>query len=127
MGGLEEMIAGARALAELPERTAQIAAEKLDQAVKASASAGQSPDGKAWAPTKKGGRAMANAASHITTRAIGPVIRQTLSGVDVFHHYGKGASEERRPVIPDAGGPLPKLVADVLDEASAQAFDELVR
>lgn len=121
------MIAAVRALDAVPERAAKIAADKLDAAVKATASSGASPDGKAWAPTKKGGRAMAKAASHIETRALGPVVRMTLSGPDVFHHFGKGDSEARRQVIPDAGGPMPRVVSDVLEQATSEAIAEIMK
>jgi hypothetical protein len=124
MSGLDEMIDAFHSLGTIDERTAKIAAPLLDQAVKQTAGAGQSPEGKPWAPTKTGRRAMANAASHIQTRAFGPVVKQTLTGPDVFHHYGT-RGEPRRAVIPDAGGMLPTVVGNALDKASAQAFDEL--
>lgn len=125
MSGIEEMIASLERLEELPKRTAEIAAEKLDARVKATAAAGTSPDGKAWAPKKKGGRAMANAAAHIATRAYGHIVRMTLTGPDVFHQFSQKKGEPAREVIPGAGGAMPAVVADVLEEATAQAFDEL--
>ena len=125
MSGLEEMIAAQRMMGRrLAERTAEIAAPLLEARLKASAAAGTSPDGQPWAARKDGGRAMANAAKAISVKAIGDVVRVTLDGPEVFWHYGaRGAP--RRPVIPDGGGPMSRLVQTVLDEASAKAFAEL--
>jgi hypothetical protein len=124
MAGLDEMISSLRGLVKIEERAAAIAAPLLEQHLKSTASAGTSPDGKAWAPTKKGGRAMANAAAAITTKAFGPVVRVTLSGPEVFHHYAV-RGEPRRQVIPDTGVDATPAVTAVLDKAMAQAFDEL--
>lgn len=125
MPGLEDMVASTRALEGLPELAAKKAAKKLEQALKATAAAGTTPDGKAWAPTKVGGRAMANASSHVRVMALGPVVRVVLEGTDVFHHYGRGKTEVRRQVIPDAGAGVPELVARIVQEASDEAFAEL--
>jgi hypothetical protein len=123
---LESMIASARKLGRLNERAAEIAAPLLEARLRAMASQGVSPDGKPWAPrVKDGGRAMRNAASAISVRAIGPTIRVTLDGVEVFHHFGRGATEVRRPVIPDQGGPMPDVVREVLEEAMTKAWAEL--
>ena len=124
MSGLEEMIQAHRDLRKIDERTAEIAAPLLEAALKSTAAAGQSPSGGAWAPTKKGGRAMAGAAKAIAVKAYANVVRVVLSGPEVFHHYGV-RGEPRRPVIPDAGGEIPPVVADVLDKASGKAFEQL--
>lgn len=124
MSGLEEMIDAHRSLGRLDERTAEIAAPLLEQALKGTAAAGQSPAGGAWAPTKKGARAMAGAAKAIAVKAYGKIVRVALTGPEVFHHYGV-RGEPRRPVIPDGGGAIPPVVAAVLDKASSKAFEEL--
>lgn len=122
---LDEMIASFRQMSQLPERVAERVAPALEAKLKATASAGTSPDGKPWAPKKDGGRAMPNAAQAISVRAIGPTVRVTLSGPEVFHHYGRGSTEVRRPIIPDSGAGMPPVVADILEEESAKAFEEL--
>jgi hypothetical protein len=125
VGGLEEMIDRARSLQGLHELAASKAAKKLAQALKATAAAGTTPDGKGWAPTKAGGRAMAGAAGHVRVMALGPVVRVVLDGFEVYHHYGKGKTEVRRQVIPDAGAGVPELVARIVKEAADEAFAEL--
>ena len=121
---LEEMIRNVAALERLPERTAAIAAEKLGELVARTAAAGTSPDGEAWAPRKEGGRAMVNAAAHVSARAYGDVVRITLRGPDVFHQFGT-RGEPRRAVIPESGAAMPASVAQVLEQASRQAFEEI--
>lgn len=119
------MIDSLRGLAKLNERTAAIAAPMLEGALRATASAGTSPDGQAWAPKKDGGgRPYAGAAKAISAKAIGDVVRVTLEGPEVFGHFGaRGAP--KRLMIPQGGGSMPAVVAKVLDKASAQAFDEI--
>jgi hypothetical protein len=122
---LEEMIAHARSLERLNERAAEIAAPLLEARLKASAAAGTTPDGKAWAPTKRGARAMPGAARAVSVRAIGPTIRVSLDGVEVFHNFGRPGHEERRQIIPDNSGTMPDMVREVLDLALAKAWEEL--
>lgn len=120
------MIAAVRAIEGMPEKVADRAAQRLQEATTATASAGKAPDGAAWAPKKcGGGPPMANAASHVRTRAIGPTVRQTLTGPDVFHQYGV-RGEPRRQVIPDAGAGLPKEAGDVVGRAAGEVWDEIM-
>lgn len=124
MATIEEMIGSLNALSAIDKRTAALAAPRIEEALKKSAAAGMSPDGEAWAPAKKTGKpTMVNAAKAISTKAFGNVIRTTLTGPEVFHQYGV-RGEPRRKVIPDTNT-TPDIVADALDEASAQAFEEL--
>lgn len=123
---LDEMIDSFRNLADLPTEVAKQAAPLLEARLKASAAAGTSPDGKAWAVKKDGGRAMVNAAAAISVRAIGLVVRVTLAGVEVYHQFSKKKGEPRRPIIPDAGGPMPKVVQDVLEQATEKAMRRIL-
>lgn len=125
MGGLEAMIADFRELGEGYEPEAVRRATPLvEQALKQSASAGTTPEGAAWASKKGGGRAMPNAAKAIAVKAFPGVVRVVLTGVEVFHHFGKGVSEVRRRIIPDTGT-IPQLIADALKRASDEAFDRI--
>lgn len=109
----------------LERRTAQLAAPLLDDAVKKTASAGTTPAGAPWQPKKRGGgQPLADAASHIATRAYGPVVRQTLTGPTVFHHFGNEKDPERQ-VIPSSAEDPP--VASALAQAAQQAFDEATK
>jgi hypothetical protein len=127
---LDEMIASLRALGDAEEIAAGVArraAPLLDAAVKATASAGQSPDGKAWQKREDGGAPLKNAAAHITTKAHGPLVRMTLTGADVFHHYGATRGSIRRQVIPDAGAAVPEMVTELLLQAAGAEFEARTR
>ena len=126
MPGIEDMIAAHRSLERLPERVAELAAPLLDAAIKATAAAGTTPDGKAWAPVKaSGARSNVHAAEHISTRALGDVVRMVLDGPDVYAHFGKRGIQEPRTIIPLAGGAIPVVVSEAIDKATAQAWSEL--
>lgn len=124
---LDEWIARLKALGgdKMPERVAELAAPLVDAEVKKTAKAGTDPLGKAWTPKKDGGRPLVNAPSHISTKAQGRVVAVTLTGPDVWHHYGRGGAP-RRQVLPD-GASIPKSVWDAVHKAAKQAFDELIR
>lgn len=109
---LDRMIASARYAAEGFTRDGmQAAAAKVGEAIRATASAGVSPDGEAWAPTKTGDRAMKGAAGHVSVSISGTVVVIKLEGPDVFHHFGvRGAPA--RPVIPR--GSMPARLGDAV-------------
>lgn len=123
---LQEMIDAFRGLESLPAATAREAAPLLEEALRTTAAAGVSPDGNPWAPKKDGGRAMPGAAKAIAAKAFGNVVRVTLTGPEVFHHFGKGSSEVRRPVIPDAGGELPAVAARAVEKGAELAFARIM-
>lgn len=116
------MIAQLRSLDGPPveQAIARRAAPLLDKAVKATAGAGKAPDGTSWPPKKDGGQALEHAADHITTTANGAIVRMTLTGVDVFHHYGATRGGIRRQVIPDAGAEMPQVAIDAVTRAARE-------
>ena len=125
MGGIDAMLADLRRLGgdDVGAQVAREAAPRIEAALKASAAAGQTPEGQAWPPVKDGGgRAMVNAAAHVAAKAIGAVVRVTLTGPDVYHQFSKKTSEPRRRVIPDVGGAIPPAIARALDEAAAAVW-----
>ena len=118
---LDAMIAAAKASYGLaPADVARAAVPFVDAAVKATAAAGTTPDGKPWAPTKGGGRALENAASALSTSSSGSVVTVTLSGPEVFHNAG--GRVPKRQILPDGGAGVPKNVAEALTKAAAQGF-----
>lgn len=119
---LDAMIATLRGL-DGPDVERAIAARTaplLDAAVKRTAAAGQDPDGKPWAPTKDGGAPLAHAADHITTAASGSIVRMTLTGPDVYHHFGATRGGIRRQVIPDAGAGIPQVAVAAITRAARE-------
>ncbi len=121
---LNEMIAVLHKLGDrrsIAEAVAKMAAPKVEAAIQATARAGESPSGVAWAPRKKdGGQALANVAGKITTVATGRNIKVTLKGPEVYSHLAAGKS--RRPVIPGSEGELPDSIYKVCLESSELIF-----
>ncbi|WP_437606259.1 hypothetical protein WMF20_35405 [Sorangium sp. So ce834] len=120
---LERMISSCQALARLPEDAAPIAARKVAEELDRTASAGQAPDGTPWADKKSGGRAMVNAAKAIAVKAFGTVILITLTGPEVFHHFGAGG-KPRRQVIPQ--GSLPAKLGNAIRLGFVEPFRKAV-
>lgn len=122
---LDAMIDRLRTLAgpKVGERVAARAAPRVDAAIKKTARAGTTPDGRPWKPKKDGGRPLVHAADHIQTRALGNIVVTTLTGPDAFHQKGLGG-KPTRPIIPDAGT-VPKGIKDAALEAAAEVVREL--
>lgn len=116
---LDELRDRFAALSTFPEDVAKIAAPLVEEALKKTAAAGTDPLGKPWVRKKDGGAPLVHAAEHIATTAIGPVVRSTLTGPDVFHHFGAGVP--RRPILPDPGT-IPPGVEQALRKAVDIAF-----
>ncbi|WP_438041441.1 hypothetical protein [Sorangium sp. So ce128] len=122
---LERMISAAQEFARLPELAAPLAAQKVGEELHRTASAGQAPDGTPWAVRKvDGGRALKNAAKAIAVKAIGTVILITLTGPEVFHHFGAGGKPVRR-VIPL--GRLPEKLGNAIRLGFVPPWRQLVK
>lgn len=125
MSDLDGIIGALRAVGDAKTLSAEIAKEAepgVTASVKTALSAGMSPSGETWAPRKDGGRAYADAASAVKGQTKGSLIYLTLSGPEVFGHFGfKGA--EPRPMLPDAGGKIPAPITKAITEAA----DKVIR
>ena len=121
---LEELRGTFAKLEDLPKVAAELAAPRVDAAIKATARAGKTPDGKPWPPKKDGGQPLVHAADAITTEAVGTVVRARLTGPTVFHHYGAGVP--KRQVLPDSGS-IPPGVEAALRNAADEAFARATR
>jgi hypothetical protein len=123
MSTLDEMIDALRSVdgSGLEARIAARAAPLLEEALRASADEGVSPNGAPWRPKKGGGKAYEHASSKITVAAHGSLVRATLTGPEVYGHYGT-EKMPKRPMLPDAGAAIPPLVTDVLERAAEAEF-----
>jgi hypothetical protein len=83
---------------EMARRTAEIMREETV----ASIAKQQSVDGVKWAPRKDGGIPLANSPDALSAHSEGNVAVLTLTGVEVFHHYGAGRNP-RRAILPSKG------------------------
>lgn len=120
---LDRMIATARSMATLARDAAPLAARHVASSLRATAAAGQAPDGTPWPMKKDGGRALQNAAGAIAVTALGTVILIVLRGHHVYHHFGAGVS--RRPIIPQ--GSMPKRLGDAVRLGFVQPWRERVK
>jgi len=118
---LADFAARLRSLKTLPEDVARQAAPLIEEVVKENAAAGVTPDGKPWPTKKDGTRALPNAASAVTAKAVGALVVVKLVGAYVFHQLFK-ADDRRREILPEGGAGVPPRIAEKLREASRRAF-----
>lgn len=126
---LNEMVATLRKLGAKDTEIlmAKEAAKSLEVALTKTLSAGTSPEGEPWAPKKKdGGRPYEHAANRLTVKAYGNLVRATVTGPEVYGHYGVNHMPPR-PMLPDAGGGIPKSVETALTEAATKVFEDLTK
>ena len=126
--GLQALVRSVRSFASEARSAPEVAAA-VEASLRASAGAGTSPDGEAWAPGKEsGGRVMAHAADAITVKAVGSVVLVTLTGHDVYHHYGAGRGKQNgkpmRPIIPTAG--LPTTLGNAIRNGITDGWNRTV-
>ena len=125
------LISKVRALGALPAEVAKVAAPGVGQVVKESAAGGRSPNGEAWADGKEGQRVLVNAASAVECRVIGQAtVQLRLVGnatgdqkVQSIQHWGTKRIPAR-PILPEAGAPLPKTIVAVLQKAADEVFEK---
>ena len=128
MSALDEMLSALRQLADkdaIETRVAAYAGPELHAAVTATMAAGATSEGKPWAERKAGGRAYANAASKLSYRVDGNLVRLILVGPEVYGHYGAGMAA--RPMLPDAGAGMPPSVEGALTRAAYKVWNEVMR
>jgi len=118
---LNAMLEHLRGLKSLPEDIARAAAADLQEAARATAAAGKTPDGDPWQPKKDGGRALVHAAEHLVAKALGKTIVLTLKGVEVFHNFGTSRLPKRQ-ILPDGGSGIPKNVSAALRKTAGRVF-----
>jgi hypothetical protein len=129
MSAIDEILVSLQRLAD-PASVARAVAKRAETTVQAAIAGavadGHAPDGAAWAPTKSGGRAYANAASAVETKAYGELVTSTLSGPEVYGHFGNSHLPQRR-MLPDAGAAMPPSIEKALEKAAGDVFEEWTR
>lgn len=125
---LEEIIASLRKAGskDIGTAIATKAAVNLEETLKETLAAGESPEGKAWTPRKKDGkRPYVNAASRVKVRSSGDVVRATITGPEVYGHYGVRGMPVRQ-MLPDAGAAIPESVSSAIVRAARSVLEETV-
>lgn len=115
---IEQLQAKLRALGTLTRDAMPDVAARVERELRKTAAAGTSPTGKAWTPTKEGTRALPNAASKITVKAVGDVIVARIDGPYALHHKGRARGGVRRQILPTVAtaAPILRAVRDVILE-----------
>ncbi len=123
LSGLDALIAKLRRSRDFVRQAAPAAAAAMQDALRATAAAGTTPDGAAWEPRKKdGARALAKAASAITVRAVGTVLLAKLPFPYSMHDAGHGHAPKRQ-ILP-SGSP-PAAVLEAIKGALVAAWKNL--
>ncbi len=115
LDGITSLAARLRAIPTLGATIAQEAAPDLLALNKASAADGTTPDGKAWAPTKKGARALVHAADALSSSVAGDVVYLELTGINVFHNA-------TRRIVPYKGIGFPASYRDAIQAAATRVI-----
>lgn len=113
---LDAYIERVKQLEDFQAQIAKEAAPRVERIARATAAAGTDPYGKAWAPKKDGGRALANADGAVAARAIGTVVQISVRGAYAINNDLKGTS--KRQIIPDADRGVPPAIGAELAAAA---------
>lgn len=105
-----------RGLSSAGAEVAKLAAPLVGRELKATASAGTTPDGARWAPKKDGSPALVNAAAAVEVRAIGPVVQARLVGTSTGSQTAQAIQQHRRNILPDKST-IPAAIAKALTKA----------
>jgi hypothetical protein len=146
---LENFIAGVEKLQAMNEDVARAAEKPVAEAARKSASAGQAPDGSAWAPKADGGQALTGAAEAIGSSTKGNQIKLTVGAPYAFHNHGAGGTSQtkearrersrarkrqadsgkkskfhapKRQILPAPGEPIPKAMNDAIETTARKVF-----
>jgi len=120
---LDEIIRRVRSIPGLVQEAAPEVANALRVHLEQRIAAGQAPDGSGWKPTKDGRKPLAGAARALSVRAVGTVILATLTGHEVFHHYGTKHVPKRQILPADS---LPADLHTALKTGLVRRFRERV-
>lgn len=108
---------------KVAEGIAEQSAPYVLEAMKATLSAGTSPDGKPWSERKEGGRAYAHAADKVTVTANGSYIGVVITGPEAFADKGVKGHLPQRKMLPDGGSGVPDGIVIALSKGA----DDLLR
>ena len=119
---LDEMIGRLVALGEnASAAVAREAAPAVEAVSKASASAGQTPDGVAWEPRRDGRRALANAVAAVECLAVSGKVVVRLVGTSTGNQRVQAIQNVVRPIIP-ARGAVSAAIGEALTAAGQRYF-----
>lgn len=112
MAKIDHIREALKSIGEIPEAAAPDCAVVIDQHLRRTAGAGQTPTGVPWAPRKSdGAQALQNVNANLFIAAYGSTIYVRLTGPEVRHHRGWArAGTPQRQVIPLKKDPFPPAI-----------------
>ena len=113
---LDRMIEACRSMPGMVKREAPAVASLLRNVIAQSVSAGRSPEGQAWAPTKSGNAPLQGAMGAVSVQVVSDGVDAIVTGYHVFHQRGTS----RLPARPF----IPETMPGALAEATRQLFKE---
>lgn len=120
---LDEIIARIRKVPQLGRIAAPEVADAVDAQLRSTIGAGESSDGKPWAPRKAdGGRALVHASDAVKVGAIGSVVWMRVTGIEAAHHRGAVKGKVARPIIPTAATGIPAGMIAPVTNALTEVF-----
>ena len=150
---LDAFIAGVESLRNMNALVAKEAEEGVADAVRATAKAAETPDGKPWPDLAEGGKALRDAPGAIESSTRGTAVELKIGKPYVFHNRGSGGSSTtkeaerhrkraettraktgtkskfhapQRQILPLHGQPIPAPMKEAITEAAARVFSKAV-
>ncbi len=127
---LDDRIARLRVVANLPDEAMPDVANAIAKDIDRQIAAGETPDGKPWAPRKDGAPALRNIGKHLSVGVVGrTVIVRIRSKHVVLHHFGfnrgRGSvKDKQRQILPI--GKIPPSMARAIREAIGERFGAIM-
>lgn len=124
---LDTIMQKIRALGGLAATAAHRAAPLVEERSTATAAAGTTPTGQAWAPKKDGTPALVNAAAAVSVVALDTVVQIKLIDSSTGSAQVQSIQQAKRKIIPSLGDAIPGPIVAELRKGAEQAFQELAR
>jgi hypothetical protein len=90
-------------------------ADAVQAEIRSELASGRAPDGSSWAPKKKGGRPLPNAAKAVSVSARGSLILVKAEHPYGFHQAGAGKLPRRAVIPTQMTAPIALAISRVLD------------
>jgi hypothetical protein len=100
-------------------------AKEIQRSIIANAARSRDPNGKKWADTEDGRRAMRNLASNVRVRVVDGAIVLRLEGHYARHHLGAARGKKKREMIPT--GSIPDAMTKAIRVVVEREFEKAMK
>lgn len=122
MAELDGHIKRVQELADLGKRSAPAVARAVDKVFQRQIAAGTDANGKAWVPTRDGGKPLAGAGKNLVVVAVGATVFARLTNHVARHNNGRARGGIARPILPTEG--LPTEMARAIKAVMVDEFND---